>query len=120
MIPYCNAHGIGLIPWSPLQAGDLAHPPTDSTTRREAAKGSPFEKKHSDADLTIISRVEEIASKRGWKMSEVALAWIDKKVSSPLVGCSSVRHATLSFGSLTNRSIVSPSDSNLLSFAARY
>jgi aryl-alcohol dehydrogenase-like predicted oxidoreductase len=34
--------------------------------------------------------VEEIAKKHGWKMSHVALAWINKRVSSPIVGFSSV------------------------------
>jgi aryl-alcohol dehydrogenase-like predicted oxidoreductase len=90
MIPYCNAHGIGLIPWGPLQAGDLAHPVAESTTRKDSLKGTPRERKYSEADQAIIGRVEEIAKKRGWKMSEVALAWVATKVSSPIVGCSSV------------------------------
>ena len=90
MIPYCNAHGIGLIPWGPLAAGDLCRPFSETSTRKESAKGTPFERKFSDADKMIISRVEEIAKKRGWTMTQVALAWIDKKVSSPIVGCSSV------------------------------
>lgn len=90
MIPYCNAHGIGLIPWGPLQGGDLARSLDTTTTRKEAMKGSAFEKKHSEADKIIITRVEEIAKKKGWTMSQVALAWIDKKVSSPIVGISSV------------------------------
>jgi diketogulonate reductase-like aldo/keto reductase len=34
--------------------------------------------------------VEEIAKKRGWLMSQVALAWIGEKVTCPLVGVSSV------------------------------
>ncbi|KAL5506886.1 hypothetical protein ACEPAH_6342 [Sanghuangporus vaninii] len=89
MIPYCNAHGIGLIPWGPLAAGDLCRPLGVSTTRLESAKGTAFERKYTDADKAIISRVEEIAQKRGWTMAQVALAWIDKKVSSPIVGCSS-------------------------------
>ena len=45
----------------------------------------------SDIDKAIISRVEEVAKKKGWKMSDVALAWIDAKVTSPIVGCSTVR-----------------------------
>ena len=92
MIPYCKAHGIGLIPWGPLQGGDLARPADQSTTRKDTAKGTVFEKKHTEADLAIISRVQEIASKRDWKMSEVALAWVYSKVSSPIVGCSSVSY----------------------------
>ena len=92
MIPYCKAHGIGLIPWGPLQGGDLAKPIDQTSTRKDAAKGTWREKKYSEADKTIIARVEEIANKKGWKMSEVALAWVDTKVSSPIVGCSSVRN----------------------------
>ena len=34
--------------------------------------------------------MEELANKHGWKMSHVALAWINKRVSSPIVGFSSV------------------------------
>lgn len=90
MIPYCNAHGIGLIPWGPLHNGELAHPPTESTTRKDTIKGTPWEMKYTESDEVTISRVEEIAKKKGWKMSEVALAWIGTKVTSPIVGCSSV------------------------------
>lgn len=41
-------------------------------------------------DGTIIDRVQELAEKRGWKMSQVALAWLNKRVSSPIIGFSSV------------------------------
>jgi aryl-alcohol dehydrogenase-like predicted oxidoreductase len=34
--------------------------------------------------------VQEIAEKKGWKMSQVALAWINKRISSPIIGFSSV------------------------------
>lgn len=90
MIPYCNAHGIGLIPWGPLHAGDLARSLGTTSTRKESTKGTPYGKKNTEADETIINRVEEVAKKKGWSMNQVALAWIDKKVSSPIVGISSV------------------------------
>ncbi|KAL5524170.1 hypothetical protein ACEPAG_8343 [Sanghuangporus baumii] len=89
MIPYCNANGIGLIPWGPLSAGDLAHPIGVSTIRVESSKGTAFETKYTEADKAIISRVGELAQKHGWTMAQVALAWIGTKVSSPIVGCSS-------------------------------
>lgn len=37
-----------------------------------------------------MQRVEELAQKHGWKMSHVALAWINKRVASPIIGFSSV------------------------------
>lgn len=91
MNAYCNHAGIGLIPWSPLAGGYLARPADQNTTTRvESSTGTPFERKLSDADLQIIQRVEELAKKKGWKMAQVALAWIATKVSSPIVGFNSV------------------------------
>lgn len=90
MIPYCNAHGIGLIPWGPIHSGDLARPFGTITARKEAIKGTPLDRKFSDADKAIISRVEEVAKKKGWTMGQVALTWVGKKVSAPIVGISSV------------------------------
>ncbi|EPE09815.1 aldo-keto reductase [Ophiostoma piceae UAMH 11346] len=86
MIRYCNETGVGLIPWAPLARGNLARPlaANGKTKRSEAAAAL------SPAETKIIERVQEIATKRGWSMSHVALAWISKRVSSPIVGLSSI------------------------------
>jgi aryl-alcohol dehydrogenase-like predicted oxidoreductase len=34
--------------------------------------------------------VQELAEKKGWKMSHVALAWTNKRVSSPIIGFNSI------------------------------
>lgn len=34
--------------------------------------------------------MQEIAEKRGWKMSHVALLWINKRTASPIIGFSTV------------------------------
>lgn len=44
----------------------------------------------TEADAVIISRVEELAKKKGWTMAQVALSWVNKRVASPIVGFSSV------------------------------
>ena len=44
-----------------------------------------------EADVKIIGRVEELAKRLGWKMSQVALVWaIQKGISSPIIGFSKV------------------------------
>ncbi|EIW74499.1 Aldo keto reductase [Coniophora puteana RWD-64-598 SS2] len=91
MLAYCKYNGIGVIPWAPLAGGDLARPFGVETTRLTSAKGTPFEKKFTDADKTIIARVEEIAKKYDRKMGQVALAWVNKRVTSPIVGVSSIQ-----------------------------
>ena len=74
MIPYCKAHGIGLIPYAPLASGALARPLGEETLRSQTAKGTAFEPKLTDADKTIINRVQELAQKKGCTMSQIALA----------------------------------------------
>ena len=84
---FCLETGVGLIPWGPLSQGQLARPHSvnGSTTRSSGKPTLP------EADVSIISRVEELAEKKGWKMAYVALAWLSYKgISSPICGFSSV------------------------------
>jgi aryl-alcohol dehydrogenase-like predicted oxidoreductase len=67
VLDYCEAQGIGFIPWFPLQAGKLAEP------------GGP---------------VAEIAEAHGATAGQVALAWLLARspVMLPIPGTSSVAH----------------------------
>jgi aryl-alcohol dehydrogenase-like predicted oxidoreductase len=44
-----------------------------------------------EVDRKIIERVEELAKKKDWTMSDVSLAWINKRVTSPIIGFSSAK-----------------------------
>uniref|UniRef100_D8Q4S2 NADP-dependent oxidoreductase domain-containing protein n=1 Tax=Schizophyllum commune (strain H4-8 / FGSC 9210) TaxID=578458 RepID=D8Q4S2_SCHCM len=91
MIPYCKYHGIGLIPYSPLAGGALARSLGSQATPRSKALPSYGIVKAKEIDNETIRRVEEIAEKRGWAMSQVALAWVLRNVSSPIVGFNSIK-----------------------------
>ncbi|KAF2790685.1 aldo-keto reductase-like protein [Melanomma pulvis-pyrius CBS 109.77] len=89
---FCDSTGVGLIPWAPLCRGHLARPASEfgSTTRSAGEKENPmFTTGREDMDKKIIERVEELAKKHDWKISHVALAWINKRVASPIIGFSS-------------------------------
>ena len=95
MNKFCKETGVGLIPWSPLCRGHLARPPPSSTeltprSLQEKKMGYLLSSGHTETDHVIIGRVQELAEKKGWTMSAVALAWISKRVSSPVVGCNSI------------------------------
>ncbi|KAE8859758.1 hypothetical protein PTNB29_06989 [Pyrenophora teres f. teres] len=61
-----------------------------STTRSEGEKQAANQSTgNTERDKKIIGRVEEIAKKHDWKMSHVALAWINKRIASPIIGFSS-------------------------------
>jgi hypothetical protein len=93
---YCEFAGIGLIPWGPLNAGQLARPlGAQDTTRSESGKQIGWVKDPTAWEAEIVSRVEKTSKDKGWKMSQVALAWINDKVTSPIVGFSSVRSCYL-------------------------
>ena len=90
MLKYCNFNGIGVIPWAPVAAGSLTRPFGTTTTRSDSTPAA-FKTEFSEADKTIINRVEEISKKRGQTMAQIALAWVGAKVASPIVGISSVK-----------------------------
>ncbi|KAK9469691.1 NADP-dependent oxidoreductase domain-containing protein [Lipomyces arxii] len=92
VIPYCNMTGVGLIPWSPLARGHLARPLSAVSIRKESLKSNPTinEQANEPATIEIINRVEKIAKDKSWLMSDVALAWVMGKVTSPIVGVNSV------------------------------
>lgn len=91
MNPYCIETGVGLIPWAPLYRGLLARPlGTDATTREQSMQGNPMFATVSAEDQEIIKRVQELADKKGWKMSQVALVWIIQKNTIPIVGFSNL------------------------------
>ncbi|KAI0704560.1 Aldo/keto reductase [Earliella scabrosa] len=90
MITYCNYKGIGVIAYAPLMTGFLARPLGTQSERTKSVEGTFFEKKRRESDNKIIQRVEEIANKRGWTMSQVALAWVASKVTAAIVGVNKI------------------------------
>ncbi|OJA14079.1 hypothetical protein AZE42_11090 [Rhizopogon vesiculosus] len=91
MHAYCKYNGIGVIPWAPMAGGVLARPIGTETPRAKSEQGTPFEIKLIGGDTTIVNRVEELAKKKNCKMSQIALAWVGSKVTSPIVGINSVQ-----------------------------
>jgi len=90
MNKFCHETGVGLIPWAPLFRGHLARPLGTDTTRSKTGQPSVMSRGLSDEDEAIIKRVQELADKKGWKMSHVALVWIIQRGTIPIVGFSNI------------------------------
>lgn len=93
MVPYCKEENIALTPYSALASGRLSKRPEEQSKRLiedTYAKGKYDASKNDD--IAIINRVIEIAEKRSCSMSEVSLAWLLSKVSSPVVGATKKHH----------------------------
>lgn len=99
--------GTGCIAFSPLAQGMLTDKylngvPTDS----RAAQGKSLSEGFlSDDTLKHIRALNRIAGKRGQTLAQLAIAWVlrDPRVTSALIGASSVEQLENSLGALDNR-----------------
>lgn len=95
MIPYCVDTKVGIIPWSPLAGGRLAHPWGTVTERNKIDNVSPMVWDRSlKQDLPVIENLQKMAEKRGISMAQMALAWMLCKpyITAPIVGTTSPKH----------------------------
>ncbi|KAG6860274.1 hypothetical protein C0995_013419 [Termitomyces sp. Mi166 len=93
MFPTLKLFGVGAIPWSPLARGLLTRPLKEQTKRGET---DWFVKRYLNAAGTpeIIKRVEELATKKGLSMAQIAVLWSLSKegVTAPIVGTTSLKN----------------------------
>ena len=93
MVPYCDEENIALTPYSALASGRLSRRPGETSDRLEKDAYAKFKYDAMKAqDEVIIRRVSEIADRRGVSMTEVSLAWLLTKVTSPVVGATKLHH----------------------------
>ena len=94
MVPYCKEENIALTPYSALASGRLSRRPGEGGTKR-AAEDKIARFKYdatAETDAVIIDRVAELADRRGVSMTEISLAWLLSKVTSPVVGATKFHH----------------------------
>ena len=94
MVPYCEEENIALTPYSALASGRLSRLPGEGGTKRAEEDSYAKFKYDATADLdnVIISRVAELAGKHGTAMTEISLAWLLTRVTSPVVGATKLHH----------------------------
>jgi len=96
-VPLCEAHGLGILPWSPLAAGFLTgkyrreeKPPAGA---RLAAWSSRFSGYDNERGWRTLDAVRAVAKETGATPAQVSLAWLLGKptVSSVIFGARSVK-----------------------------
>ena len=93
MVSYCNEDNIALTPYSALAGGRLAKHPGETSKRLEEDSYAKVKYgKTEEQDSIIITRVAEIATKHAVSMTEISLAWLLRKVTSPVVGATKFHH----------------------------
>ncbi|WP_338568203.1 L-glyceraldehyde 3-phosphate reductase [Arachnia propionica] len=106
LIDACENQGMGIIAFTALAQGlltdrYLSGVPEDS---RAARGGSLTREQLSDDVLTHVRALHEIARERGQSLAQMALAWVlrDPRVTSTLIGVSSLRQLESNLGALEN------------------
>ncbi|MBM3286045.1 MAG: aldo/keto reductase [Candidatus Eisenbacteria bacterium] len=85
VIPSCRAHGLGLIPWSPLAGGLLAGAPAHARDGRRASEGVL---KSAQKNGPQLEAYEALCREIGERPADVALAWLlrNPAVTAPIIG----------------------------------
>lgn len=94
MVPYCQLENIAMTPYSSLASGRLSKVPNDTSSKRMQEDVYAKGKYDGSAaqDLLIIQRVQALAEKKNVSMTEIALAWMFRKVTSPIIGATKLHH----------------------------
>ena len=93
LLPYCAANDIGVVVYSPMQAGLL----TGKMTKERVAtfpdndwrQRSPFfQEPQLSIYLELVEKLRPIAEHKGWSLPQLAIAWVLRRqeVTSAIVG----------------------------------
>ncbi len=98
--------GAGCIVFSPLAQGLLTDRYLDGIPQdsRGAQHGTMLPEFLDDANLARVRALNDIAARRGQSLAQLAIAWVlrDPRVTSALIGASSVRQLEANLGALAN------------------
>lgn len=93
MAKLCREDNIAMTPYSALAGGRLSKAPGETSKRLEEDDYARLKyDRTAKEDAVIISRVQELASKRKVSMTEISLAWLLTRVTAPVVGATKLHH----------------------------
>jgi aryl-alcohol dehydrogenase-like predicted oxidoreductase len=85
VLPACEAHGLGVVPWSPLAGGLLGGALAKATAGRRASERTRASIEKHEAKLKAY---EGLCAELGERPADVALAWLLRNpvVTAPIIG----------------------------------
>ena len=106
LLDVLEEEGVGCIAFSPLAQGMLTDRYLQSVPAgSRATQGSSLTPETVNQNIERVRALHEIAARRGQKLSQMALAWVlrDARVTSAIVGVSSVAQLEENIGALDKR-----------------
>ncbi len=93
MLKLCKEDNIAITPYSALASGRLCRKIGETSKRLEQDNYAKLKYDiTSEQDNIIIDRVSKLAEKRVVSMTEISLAWLITKATSPVVGTTKLHH----------------------------
>jgi aryl-alcohol dehydrogenase-like predicted oxidoreductase len=92
LVPMCQAHGLGILPWSPLAMGMLAgrysDPKNYPSGSRASLRGGIYAERITTRGIEVGNKFVELAKARGISAAQLALLWVKDQpgVTAPLMG----------------------------------
>jgi aryl-alcohol dehydrogenase-like predicted oxidoreductase len=88
---FCEANGIAVIPYSPLEGGFLSGKYRRGAPPPKSQRAANARRFMTDEGYRVVETLEEIASSRDTSGSAVALAWLLTRpaVVAPIIGANS-------------------------------
>jgi aryl-alcohol dehydrogenase-like predicted oxidoreductase len=99
VIPACRAHGVGLVPWSPLAGGLLGGALAGA---REGRRANERIRKRVEQQRAQLEAWEGLCRELGEAPADVALAWLlaNPAITAPIVGPRTLEQLMASFRAL--------------------
>jgi len=119
LMAVCEDQQIGVIPYSPLAAGFLTGK-YRRDSQPETTRSSRASRYMTDQTLTLLDKLDDIASAHDKSVSQVALAWqlTQPVITSPIIGARTVHQLDESLGAVGFR--LSPDEMDTLNKASAW
>jgi len=98
LIPLCHAHGLGVIPWSPIAQGVLTGRYSDAQAypdgSRAAYRGGIYAERINEAGIRVGKAFVELAGEAGIPPSQLAVLWAKDQpgITAPIIGPRTLAH----------------------------
>lgn len=92
MVPLCQEHGVGILPWSPLAMGMLAGRYADAQNypsgSRASLRGGIYAERITARGIEVGNKFVELAKERNLSPAQLAVLWVKDQpgITAPLIG----------------------------------
>jgi aryl-alcohol dehydrogenase-like predicted oxidoreductase len=97
LLPACQAHGVGVMAWSPLAMGMLAgrYAEGRSDDTRAARRGGIYAERVTDAGIRVGNAFADLARRHGLEPAQAAYAWVlaQPGIAAAIIGPRTVAQA---------------------------